>query len=205
MEERYDAIADEKTVEATIKNLEERGIEAKVAENKSQALEEIKRLIPAGASVMNGSSTTLQEIGFVDFLRGGKHGWKNLHEHVLAEKDWGKQAELRRQALLADYFLASVNAIAESGELVATDNSGSRVGAFPYAAKHLILVASTNKIRPSLQEALRRVWEYVIQLEDERMMKAYGMHTELGKTVILHRERIPGRIKVILVKEKLGF
>jgi len=38
--------------------------------------------------------------------------------------------ELRRKSVTADYFISSANAIARTGELVACDASGSRVGAW---------------------------------------------------------------------------
>ena len=36
----------------------------------------------------------------------------------MAESDMGKQAEARRQALSADYFVSSVSAVTEDGNLV---------------------------------------------------------------------------------------
>jgi len=43
------------------------------------------------------------------------HGWNNLHESILAETDKTKQDLLRRQALLSDYYLGSVHALAQDG------------------------------------------------------------------------------------------
>jgi hypothetical protein len=36
-------------------------------------------------------------------------------------------------------------------------------------------------------------------------MKEYGVHSSVNKMLIIHREVIPGRTTMILVKEKLGF
>ena len=66
----------------------------------------------------------------------------------------GKRAELRRKSVTAEYFISGANAIAQSGEIVACDASGSRVGAWPFAAGHLILVVGINKIVPTLEDAL---------------------------------------------------
>jgi len=139
-------------------------------------------------------------------LKSGNHKWKNLHEDILKEKDYGKQSDLRRKALTkTDYFLSSVNAITEDGKLVAVDASGSRVGALPFAAKKVLIVAGANKIVPNLEEAFNRIRNYVINLENERAMKVYGMKSGFGKWVIIEKESIPNRIKLILVKEPLGF
>ncbi len=195
---------DGKTIELTAEALIKNGFETIVVETMEEALEKLKSSIPSGAEVMNGSSETLCKIGFMDYLKSGTHGWKNIQEELANEKDMAKQFELRRKALLAEYFVASVNAITQDGKLVSCDASGSRVGAYLFAAKNLVLVAGAHKITKNLDEAIKRVREYVFPLEDQRAMKAYGMHSSTSKWVIQESER-PGRIKLILVKEKLGY
>src|SRR3990172_6125431 len=95
-----------------------RGIKSEFVENSAEALRRLKELIPIGSEVMTGSSTTLEEIGFIDLLMSGNHAWRNLKDSLLAEKDPMKQSELRRRCALSEYFLGSVHAIAETGELV---------------------------------------------------------------------------------------
>ena len=95
---------------------------------------------------MSGSSTILIEIGLEYYIAGGYSGWNLLHAKINAEDDSVKRAEIRRKSVTADYFISSANAIAQSGEIVACDAVGSRVGAWPYAAGHLILVVGINKI-----------------------------------------------------------
>ncbi|HIH37761.1 lactate utilization protein [Candidatus Woesearchaeota archaeon] len=198
-------IPPDSTVKETTTALEQKGIKVITVWKKEAALQKIKELIPKGAEVMNGSSTTLTEIGFTEYLKSGSHGWKNLHLLILEEKDPTQQLELRRKAASAEYFLGSVNAISKTGALIACDASGSRVTAYPFAAKKLILVAGTQKICDSLDEAMQRVRDYVFPLEDARALKAYGRNSSLGKWVIIEKEVIPDRITLILVKEKLGF
>lgn len=60
--------------------LNNNGFTAQVFENKEDVLEHIKTFIPAGSTLMNGSSVTLESIGLVDYLKEGKHEWKNLHD-----------------------------------------------------------------------------------------------------------------------------
>jgi len=88
---------------------------------------------------------------------------------------------------------------------VACDASGSRVGAWPYAARRLILVIGINKIVPTLSDALDRVREYAYPLENTRALRAYGTPSMIGKCVILAGERNPDRVTVILVEEALGY
>src|SRR6185436_6978253 len=105
----YNTLATKEVIDETIKNLATNNVEGIFVETSKDALEKIKELIPAGASIMNGASRTLEQIGFVDYLKADQHGWNNLHEAILAEKDPAKQAILRKQAVLSDYYLGSVH------------------------------------------------------------------------------------------------
>jgi L-lactate utilization protein LutB len=203
--EKWNALPLPGVVDRTVKAIENRGIHVIPAENGDGALAVLRALIPPGAEVMNGSSTTLAEIGYDDLIAGGKSGWKNVHHRITAEDDGAKRAELRRKSVTADYFISGANAIAETGEIVACDASGSRVGAWPFAAGHLVIVAGTNKIVPTLDDALHRVWEYAYRLEDARAKKAYGISSVIGKCVILAHEMNRGRITLILIREALGY
>ncbi len=202
---KWNGVPSELDISQTVAALQSHGFNVIVVENKAQALEKIKELIPSGGEVMNGSSTTLIEIGFVDLLSSGKHNWKNMHTAILEEKDAAKQGDLRRKADAAEYFVASVNAVSKTGELIAADASGSRVGAFPFTAKNLILVSGVNKIVPTMEAALQRLREFAFPLEDARAKKVYGMGSSIGKIVILANEMFKGRTTLVLVKEKLGY
>lgn len=203
----YDALSNMEAVKKATNALAERGIKAVVVSKRAEALEKVKALIPKGASVMNGSSRTLEEIGFVDYLKSGNHGWQNLHEEILAEKDSAKQAILRKQAVLADYYLGSVHAVAETGQLIIASNSGSQLPHIVFTSPNLVFVVGTQKLTPNLEAALSRVREYVLPLEDKRM-KDVGMGgSAISKLLIFEREpAFMGRIvQVIFVNEKLGF
>jgi hypothetical protein len=189
----------------TKKEIENRGIKVIVAENGEEALTILKGLVPPGAEVMNGSSTTLIEIGYEEFITGDTTGWDLLHKRITAENDSTKRAEMRRKSVTAEYFISGVNAISETGEIVGCDATGSRVSAWPFAAGHLILVAGTNKIVPTLDDALKRVRNVAFPLENARAQKASGIPSVIGKCVILANERIPGRTTLILVNDALGY
>jgi L-lactate utilization protein LutB len=202
---KWNTLPPPEIVKNTAESLEARGIRVLLAENGDEALDLLKNLIPPGSEVMNGSSTTLIEIGYQDLLESGKSLWRDLRAEVISENNHEKRAELRRKAVGAEYFLSGANAIAQTGEIVACDATGSRVGAWPFAAKYLILVAGINKIVPFLPDAVMRVWEYAYKLEDARARRALGSPSTIGKCVILARESIPGRVTLILVREALGY
>ena len=203
----YETLANTEAVNKAIDALAKRGIEAVPVSNRTEALEKIKSLIPKGVSVMNGSSRTLEEIGFVDYLKSGNHGWKNLHEEILSEKDPTKQAILRKQAVLSDYYLGSVHAVAETGQLVIASNSGSQLPHIVFTSPNLIFVGGTQKIAPSLDAALERVREHALPLEDKRMKDAGMGGSAISKLLIFEREpTFMGRkVHVLFVNEKLGF
>lgn len=203
---KWSHLPSESEAEAAARTIEEKGnIRVIRVSDGDAALSEIKNIIPQGTEVMNGSSTTLMEIGFMDLLNSGKSGWKNLREIVTSEDNAEKRNELRRRSVSAEYFVSGVNAIAMTGEIVACDATGSRVGAWPFAAKKLVLVSGVNKIVPTLEDALRRVKEYAYPLEDARARKAQGTPSSIGKCVILANEKQTGRVTLILINECLGY
>jgi hypothetical protein len=202
----YEHIASEETIEKVIAALKERNISAVVVNTKAEALEKIKSLIPAGAEVMNGSSTTLQEIGFVDYLKEGKHEWSNVHEDILKEKDHAKQARLRKESVFADYFLGSVHAITEAGQLLIASASGSQIPSYAFTSDNVIWVAGAHKIVPDREAAFKRIEDYVFPLENKRMQGVGYPGSAIARILIVEREIMPNRkLTLILVKEKLGF
>lgn len=203
----YTALASEESIRAATAGLEEHHVTPFIAATGQEALAKIKELIPTGASVMNGASRTLEEIGFVDYLKGGQHGWNNLHEAILAEKDPVVQQRLRRESVLSDFYLGSVHALSETGDMVIASNTGSQLPHIVFTSPNLILVVSTRKIVPTLADAFNRLYEHVIPLEDEHMKQKYGMGTAPNKVLVFHgeNERMGRKVWVILVKEALGF
>jgi L-lactate utilization protein LutB len=202
---RWSRIPAEDDIASSVKAIESRGIKVLRARDGRLALARIEELIPPGAEVMNGSSTTLIEIGYLDLLKSNQHNWVDLSRRLISENDDVLRNEMRRKSVTAEYFLSGVNAIAMTGELVSCDASGSRVGAWPFAAEHLVLVAGVNKIVPSLADALQRIREYAYPLEDARYQKVYGTASQIGKCVILSNEMQQGRVTLILVNDILGY
>ncbi|MBI2624645.1 lactate utilization protein [Candidatus Parcubacteria bacterium] len=203
----YTALASKETTNKTIDALRNCGTRAVAVESCAEALERVKSLIPKGASVMNGSSRTLEEIGFVDYLKSENHGWKNLHEEIIAENDPVKQAMLRQQAVLSDYYLGSVHAVAETGEFVIASNSGSQLPHIAFTSPNLIFVVGAQKIVSNLSAALARVREYVLPLEDQRMKDAGFGGSAISKLLIFEREPdfMGRKVDMIFVNEKVGF
>ena len=204
----YAALPTPEVVHRTVEAVNARGIHAELVETKEEALSKVRAIIPPEAVVMTGCSVTLQQIGFEAVLISGQHPWRNFKADLLAEKDPVKQSAMRRQGALAEFFLGSVNAIAETGELVFASGTGSQLPAFAYTSRNVIWVAGTQKITPTLDDALRRVREYVLPLEDERQKK-FGNKTGsyIGRILIFEYEPafLRRNLTLILVNQALGF
>lgn len=197
--------ATKERVERTFAALKQRGITPIYVPDRRAALETVLDLIPKGSAVAHGSSTTLQEIGLVDRLKDPASGYRYRNPEWQSESDATRRARIRaRLSVEADYYLGSVQAICETGEVIGADASGSRQAFYVYGPPHVIWVAGINKLVPNLEDGLRRVREVALPLEDQRTKRQGGQGSSIGKLVIFERER-PGRITLVLVGENLGF
>lgn len=203
----YNTLATPESITKTADALKAHHYEPIQVKTKEEALAKIKELIPQGASVMNGASKTLADVGYIDYLKEGKHGWNNLHDAILAEKDPAKQSLLRRQSVVSDFYLGSVHALTETGEMLISSNSGSQLPHLVFTSPNIVLVVGANKIVPSIAEGFSRIEKQVIPLEDERMKGVYGFGTMQAKTLIMHKENpaLGRKIHVIIVNDTLGF
>lgn len=203
----YTTLATDTSLSTTTTSLTEHNFIPVIVENKADALAKIIELIPKGVSINNGASKTLDEIGFLEYLKKGEHGWNNLHSTILQENDMAKQGMLRKELSVSDYYLGSVHAVTETGELVIASATGSQLPGLAYNAQNLVLVVGSQKIVPTLAEAFTRLETHILPLEDERMNAAYGMGTLHAKTLILRQEHpmMKRKVYVIIVKESLGF
>ncbi len=192
-------------VERTFAALKQRGITSIYVPDRRAALEKVLGLIPKGSTVAHGSSTTLQEIGLVARLKDPASGLLYLNPEWQIESDATRRARIRAKlSVEADYYLGSVQAICETGEVIGADASGSRQAFYVYGPPHVIWVAGIDKLVPSLESGLRRVRQVALPLEDQRMKRQGGPGSSIGKLVIYERER-PGRTTLVLVGENLGF
>ncbi|WP_225333819.1 lactate utilization protein [Halomicrobium urmianum] len=200
-----DELPDDETVEETVEHLEANGFDVVVVDSAEEALETVQSQIPAGASVMNGHSTTLEEIGFVEYLSEGDHEWESLPDEIWSIDDDAERQAARRESQTADYFLGGINAVSQTGELVAADRSGSRIGAYPFAASNVVIVSGVNKVVPTLEDALDRLASVAYPLENERAQEAYGVESAIAKQLIFRQELEDDRTTVVLIREQLGY
>jgi len=202
----FSTLANQASIDKTIAALSQRGVTVELVADKAAALAAIKNYIPAGAEVMTGGSTTLDQIGFTDVLKSGQHPWKNLKDAIMAEQDKAKQADLRRQSILSQYWLGSVHALTEAGQTITASGTGSQLPAYAFSSPNVVWVVGAQKIVPNLELGFQRLKEYVFPLEDQRMKSIGYPGASISKVLIFERETMPNRkIHLILVQEALGF
>ena len=213
-------------IENTIKNLIANGMEVYFAEDKAIALEKIEELLPDGSSVAVGGSETLNQLGVMPLLRSGKYKFFDRYKEGLTPEETGR---IFRDSFSADCYLSSSNAITEKGELYNVDGNSNRISAIAFGPRSVIIVAGVNKIVPDLPSAVLRVKTIAAPKNCQRLgissycsKAGYCISIDRGEgeimgsgcnsdsriccnTLVSAKQRIPGRIKVILVNEKLGF
>jgi hypothetical protein len=113
--------------------------------------------------------------------------------------------EIRKLGGAPDYAAGSVHAVTEDGQVLIASNTGSQLGPYAYGAGSVIWVVGAQKLVKDLDEAFKRLEEYVYPLEDEHMHQLYNTGTGVNKILIVNKEIRPNRITMIIVKEELGF
>ena len=197
-------LADEAAIQRTVEALRARNIEAVVVESSAAAKTQLIEMVPEGAEIFNNTSETLDEIGYTAYVSHNPR-YKNLHDAMVAATDPAQQRELRRLSTVAEYFIGSVQAITEAGEVVIASSSGSQIGAYVYGAKYVIWVAGTQKICPTLADAITRTRGYTLERHDQWLEAMGRAVTPIGKLAIVEKETVPGRIRLILIKASLGW
>ncbi len=202
--------------EEIIKNLKRQNMDGIYFEKTEQAVEAILKLIPDGSLVGLGGSESIIEGGLVDALRKKDIRLLDRYkENVTEEEVW----EMRKQGMLADIYIASSNAITLDGKLVNLDGIGNRVAAMIFGPDKVILLVSMNKVVKTIDDAIARIRNYVAPKNARRVNIATPCHKKgfcqephcrpphriCSKLVILESSMIPGRIKLFLVGEQLGF
>src|SRR5256885_15385077 len=114
------------------RELERRGIDLEYCADGAAAVVLLLSRIPAGATVMNGGSTTLEQIGFLAALEKGPYDW--LRPGIAAIADPDERIRVRRRAGTADHFVGGLKAITASGEILNADGGRNRGAASAYGA-----------------------------------------------------------------------
>lgn len=201
----WSMLASKESIRKTVSALKVNGINAILVETSSEARNKVIEMLPKGAEVMTMSSVTIDSLELPKEIN--ESGNYNSVKSRLSKMDYKTQGiEMQKLGAAPEYAVGSVHAVTEDGKLIIASNSGSQLPAYAYGASHVIWVAGTQKIVKDVDAGIKRIYEYVLPLESERVKKAYGMErSNVSKMLIINKENVEGRLTLILVKEKLGF
>ena len=190
-----------------------RNMEAIYCETAEEAKAAVLSMIPEGSTVTNGGSMTLTDTGILDALKSSSY--KYVPRSTSSDrKEVQAQFALQTQC---DYFLMSTNAFTADGELVNIDGSANRLSMLLFGPSYVIIVAGMNKFAKTRKDALNRVHNMASPPNCNRLGKktpcaatgecgdCQGPDCICCQEVITRRSMIPGRIRIVLVGEELGY
>ena len=201
---KFATLASKEQIDRAIAALGVNGITALAVADGAAAKAKVLELIPQGAEVMTMTSVTLDTLGIAQEINEGSRYQPTRTK--LMDKDVSP-SEKRRFGGGPDWTIGSVHAVTEDGKALIASNTGSQLGAYAYGAGKVIWVVGTQKIVKDFDEAIKRIYDYVLPLESERANKAYNITngSNVSKLLVVSREVQSGRITVIFVPEVLGF
>lgn len=202
-----------KQAQSIINKLQLRKMEGYYCEDVAAARKKVVELLgDAGKTVAYGGSMTIDENGFKDEITAAGH------ELIIREsaKTPEELREIKARTINADAFLMSTNAITLDGELINIDGRGNRVSYLIYGPDSVIVVAGMNKVVANVEDGVRRVRNIAtpantIRLHCDTPCAKTGQcancltNSICSQIVVTRTSMIPGRIKVVLVGEVLGY
>jgi len=200
-------------IETLIKSLAERNIEGYFFENYDEAKSKVMEMIPMDESVGIGNSITLKNMKLSMSL--SDRGNIVLDKTLAKNKEEIK--ELKRNALLTDWYITATNAISLEGHLVNMDHSGNRVAAMLYGPNNVIVIIGINKITKTLDDAIFRVRNIASPQNARRAglnppcvdintcIDCRSPERVCNNLVIIEGQTDKSRMKVFIVNESDGF
>ncbi len=203
----------EKTAATIIKNLAKRQMEGYYCPDSASAVQKALSLMPEGSSIAWGGSMSLIDSGLMAAVKSGPY--------QIIDRDRAKTPEemkkLYAEVVCSDYFLMSTNAITMDGELINIDGRGNRVAFLCYGPSNVLILAGMNKVVSDVPSGFKRVRDIATPPNTTRLNKntpcavtgrcenCFSPDCICSQFVMTRRSGIPGRIKVILVGEELGY
>jgi L-lactate utilization protein LutC len=202
---KLNKLANKQTVEKTIEALKQNNISSFFVENGKEAKRKVLELIPNKAEVLTMTSVTLDTIGLAKEINNSED-FVSVRNKLTSLDRNTQGLEMQKMGSAPEWSVGSVHAITEEGHVVIASNTGSQLPGYSYGSQHVIWIVGVQKIVKDLDEAMKRVHQYVLPLESERAKKAYGVPgSRVSKMLIVNYEVNPSRSTVIFVNEELGF
>jgi len=194
--------ASEATLEAVAERLRARNFEVVIVDDGAAAKAEVLSRVPEGSQVHSGKSKTLEDAGIFDEFMNNEN-YDFIRRRTMKMDRNTQRDEMRKAGAAPDIMVNSAHALTETGQVVMTSATGSQIGPIASGAGKLILVIGSQKVVPDLDTAFRRIEDYVIPYEENRLNVAHGV-AKMNRTLILGGDHTPGRTTIILVRQPIG-
>ncbi|MDY6045181.1 MAG: lactate utilization protein [Peptoniphilus sp.] len=189
------------------KNLLNKGYDVKIFSTGEEAVDYLNEQIDE-TSVGFGGSGTLDQLGLYDVLK--------THNDVVWH--WKEEPnKARRDAMTTAIYMSSVNAIAETGEIVNMDGNGNRVASTLFGHEKVYFVIGKNKVTKTYEDAVWRVRNVASPKRAQQMHKKTPCAKRADKCydcaspericrgmVTLFGPMMMGSAEVILIEEDYG-
>lgn len=192
-------------------NLEKLGYKVSVFKTAQDAVKYLDSSIDS-KTVGFGGSVTLEEIGLYPAL--SSHNEVFWHQYATSRDE---SIDIRQKAMTTDIYISSVNAIAETGEIINIDGNCNRVASTMYGHEKVYLVVGKNKLAPDYDSALWRARNIAAPLNAKRLNKKTPCAVS-GKChncnspericralTVFWSKPLRNEIEVILIEENLGY
>lgn len=197
-------------VEKALAALRENGFDARWFATAAEAADALCAEVK-GKTVGIGGSVTVEQLGVYDRLS---------RENTVYWHWCQPAAEARKNAMAAEVYLLSANAVSETGALVNIDGTGNRVAASLYGRERVIYLVGVNKLAPTLEAAIDRARNVAAPLNARRLarktpcalaepMRCYDCHSpeRICKGFVVQTRPMGGvgKTEVFLIGETLGY
>lgn len=200
----YAQLPSDQVIQKTIQALKVNGIEATVVDTAKQAKQKILDQVPEGSEVFTMTSMTLEALSIPAMINESGQ-YKSVRAQLNSMDPKTQAQEKSRLGSAPEIAIGSVHAVTQDGQVMIASNSGSQLAAYASGAQRVIWVVGAQKIVKDLDDGFKRIYEYSLPLEDKRAQKAYGVSSNVSKILIVNKEIKPDRLRVILVKQNIGF
>jgi hypothetical protein len=198
--------ATDETIERTAAALRAKGYAVHVVEDGDAAKRTILDLLPEGAEVGQGASTTLELIGVTQEIEeSGRYDAVRKHTRSMDRSTPEGLRAMRKLGVGPDWYVNSAHAVTADGTIVIVSNTGSQLAPLAFGAGEVIFAIGSQKLVPDLATAMRRIETHTLPLENGRMQGLHGVDSEIKKVLIIHKEFRPSRFTVVLIREPVGF
>jgi hypothetical protein len=200
----FTQLATAEQIATTVHALEANQMRVTLVETGEEARSAVLEMIPAGVEVFHAASRTLELTGLAEAIATSAR-FQPVRPRMAALDRATHRREIRALAARPDVVVGSVQAITEQGQVLLASATGSQLGPAASGAGTVIWVVGTQKLVRTLDEGLRRIQEHCYPLENDRTQRVYGQASAVNKLLIVQGEATPDRIRIVLVKQLLGF